>query len=59
MARPIARAVPDGAARTVPDAAFAPALHVAAGTGALDEILALLGRRPGQTSGIAVEKQNG
>ncbi|GLW32787.1 TIGR03086 family metal-binding protein [Actinoplanes regularis] len=43
---PIARAVPGGAARLAPDAAFAPALPVPPDTGPLAEILLLLGRRP-------------
>jgi uncharacterized protein (TIGR03086 family) len=47
LALPIARAVPGGAARLQPDAAFAPALPVPAGAATLDEILLLLGRDPG------------
>jgi len=43
---PIARAVPDGAARREPGAAFAPGLAVPPGSGTLDEILLLLGRDP-------------
>jgi uncharacterized protein (TIGR03086 family) len=43
---PIARAVPDGAERLAPGAAFAPAVAVAAGAGPLAEMLALLGRDP-------------
>ncbi|HEV8175445.1 MAG TPA: TIGR03086 family metal-binding protein [Actinoplanes sp.] len=45
-ALPIARAVPDGQSRTVPDAAFAPGRPVPAGAEPLAEILALLGRGP-------------
>ncbi len=45
-ARPIAWAVPDGERRRRPGAAFAPRVPVTGG-GALDEIVALLGRRPG------------
>jgi uncharacterized protein (TIGR03086 family) len=44
-ALPIARAVPTGAARLVPGAAFAPALDVRAGADPLTEILLLLGRK--------------
>jgi uncharacterized protein (TIGR03086 family) len=44
---PIARAVPDGPARTLPGAAFAPAVPLADDAAPLDEILALLGRSPG------------
>jgi len=47
LALPIARAVPDGAARLQPGAAFAPGLPVPPGAAALDEILLLLGRNPG------------
>lgn len=43
---PIARAVPDGAARLAPGAAFAPAIPLPPGADALTEILLLLGRRP-------------
>ncbi|GAA0588152.1 TIGR03086 family metal-binding protein [Paractinoplanes ferrugineus] len=43
---PIARAVPDGAARQGPRAAFAPARAIRAGASPLDEILLLLGRDP-------------
>jgi uncharacterized protein (TIGR03086 family) len=43
---PVARAVPDGAARLSPGAAFAPGRAVAPGTPPLDEILLLLGRDP-------------
>ncbi|MEU4242205.1 TIGR03086 family metal-binding protein [Actinoplanes sp. NPDC026619] len=43
---PIARAVPDGAARQEAGSAFAPALPIPAGTDPLDEILLLLGRDP-------------
>ncbi|BCJ29565.1 TIGR03086 family metal-binding protein [Actinocatenispora sera] len=43
----IARAVPDGSERLAPGAAFAPAHQVPAGTATFDEILLLLGRRPG------------
>jgi uncharacterized protein (TIGR03086 family) len=42
----IARAVPDGADRLAPGAAFAPARPVPTGADALTEILLLLGRRP-------------
>jgi uncharacterized protein (TIGR03086 family) len=42
----IARAVPDGEARRGPGAAFAPRVAVTGGS-ALDQIVALLGRRPG------------
>jgi uncharacterized protein (TIGR03086 family) len=45
-ALPIARAVPGGAAREAPGAAFAPAITVAAGATGMQEILALLGRDP-------------
>ncbi|WP_253779729.1 TIGR03086 family metal-binding protein [Goodfellowiella coeruleoviolacea] len=41
----VARAVPDGAARRKPGAAFAPAVAWSGGS-RLDEIVALLGRRP-------------
>ena len=44
-ARPIAWSVPDGERRRRPGAAFAPRVAVTGG-GALDEIVALLGRRP-------------
>jgi hypothetical protein len=44
-ARPIAWAVPDGERRRRPGAAFAPRVAVTGGT-VLDEIVALLGRRP-------------
>jgi uncharacterized protein (TIGR03086 family) len=44
-ARPIAWSVPDGERRRRPGAAFAPRVAVGGG-GALDEIVALLGRRP-------------
>lgn len=43
---PIARAVPDGEARLIPGAAFAPAHSVPPNTDPLAEILLLLGRRP-------------
>jgi uncharacterized protein (TIGR03086 family) len=43
-ALPIARAVPGGAARTVPGAAFAPVLDVGADADRMTRILALLGR---------------
>ncbi|WP_051178118.1 TIGR03086 family metal-binding protein [Nocardia concava] len=43
---PVAEAVPGGAAREEPGAAFAPALD-AAGASGLDRILAVLGRSPG------------
>lgn len=42
----IALAVPDGPERTVPGAAFAPALSVPEHTPTLDRILLLLGRSP-------------
>jgi uncharacterized protein (TIGR03086 family) len=45
-ALPIAEAVPGGAARSVPGAAFAPAARVAADAGPLERILGLLGRQP-------------
>jgi uncharacterized protein (TIGR03086 family) len=45
-ALPIARSVPDGERRRRPGAAFAPRV-AATGSGVLDEIVALLGRRPG------------
>jgi uncharacterized protein (TIGR03086 family) len=44
-ARPIAWSVPDGERRRRPGAAFAPRV-AATGDGVLDEIVALLGRRP-------------
>ncbi len=44
-ARPIAWSVPDGERRRTPGAAFAPRVAVTGG-GVLDEIVALLGRRP-------------
>jgi uncharacterized protein (TIGR03086 family) len=44
-ALPIARSVPDGERRRRPGAAFAPRVAVT-GDGMLDEIVALLGRRP-------------
>jgi uncharacterized protein (TIGR03086 family) len=44
---PIAEAVPGGPARTVPGAAFAPAQPITGEAAALDKILALLGRSPG------------
>ena len=44
-ALPIARAVPDGERRRRPGAAFAPRVAATSG-GALDQIVALLGRRP-------------
>ena len=44
-ALPIARAVPDGERRRRPGAAFAPRVAVSSG-GPLDQIVALLGRRP-------------
>ena len=43
-ALPVARAVPDGDARLLPGAAFAPALPVPPGADPLTELLALLGR---------------
>ena len=46
LARPIARAVPDGPDRLAAGAPFAPALAVASGADELDEILSLLGRDP-------------
>jgi uncharacterized protein (TIGR03086 family) len=45
-ALPIALAVPDGPSRTSPRSAFRPRLPVPAGAGALERILALLGRAP-------------
>jgi uncharacterized protein (TIGR03086 family) len=45
-ALPVARAVPDGEQRSAPGAAFAPALAVREDMDALDQILAMLGRRP-------------
>ena len=46
MALDIARSVPDGESRRRPGAAFAPRVAVTGG-GLLDQIVALLGRRPG------------
>ena len=46
VALPIARAVPGGAARTAPGAAFAPALSTPDNADPLTEILTLLGRSP-------------
>jgi uncharacterized protein (TIGR03086 family) len=43
----IARAVPDGAHRLEPGAAFGPRLDTPAEAGALDTVLTLLGRSPG------------
>ncbi|MFJ5679310.1 TIGR03086 family metal-binding protein [Streptomyces sp. NPDC093097] len=45
-ALPIARAVPDAGNRLVPGSAFRPGLPAAEGAGALDRILAMLGRAP-------------
>jgi uncharacterized protein (TIGR03086 family) len=45
----VARVVPQGGARLVPGAAFAPAVD-ARGDSPLDEIVALLGRDPGWSS---------
>ncbi|GAA2670511.1 TIGR03086 family metal-binding protein [Streptomyces lunalinharesii] len=45
-ALPIARAVPDGAARLAPGSAFRPGLPATADAGALDRVLAVLGRSP-------------
>jgi uncharacterized protein (TIGR03086 family) len=45
-ALPVVRAVPDGEQRRAPGAAFAPGLAVHEDMGALDQILAMLGRRP-------------
>jgi len=45
-ALPIARAVPGGAARLAPGAAFAPSLPVPIGAKPLTEIITLLGRSP-------------
>jgi uncharacterized protein (TIGR03086 family) len=45
-ALPVAEAVPDGAGRLAPGAAFAPGLPVPAGAGSMDRLLALLGRSP-------------
>ena len=45
-ALPIARSVPDGQNRRQPGASFAPRVAVTRG-GLLDQIVALLGRRPG------------
>jgi len=45
-ALPIARSVPDGQNRRRPGASFAPGVTVTRG-GRLDQIVALLGRRPG------------
>jgi uncharacterized protein (TIGR03086 family) len=45
-ALPIAEAVPGGPSRTMPGAAFAPALPITGEAGTLDKILALLGRSP-------------
>jgi uncharacterized protein (TIGR03086 family) len=45
-ALPIAVAVPNGPERRQPDAGFAPALDVPAGSSTLDEILLRLGRSP-------------
>ncbi|MCK7627131.1 TIGR03086 family metal-binding protein [Streptomyces sp. RS10V-4] len=45
-ALPIARAVPDGAARQASGSSFRPALPAADGAGPLDRILAMLGRAP-------------
>lgn len=48
---PIAEAVPGGAARTTPGAAFGPAQPITGEAGALDRILALLGRSPEDVGG--------
>jgi uncharacterized protein (TIGR03086 family) len=48
-ALPVARAVPGGEARLAEDAAFGPALAVAAAASSLDEILLRLGRDPSWT----------
>ncbi|AIA07789.1 TIGR03086 family metal-binding protein [Streptomyces noursei] len=45
-ALPIAQAVPDGAARLAPGSSFRPGLPAEADAGALDRILAMLGRSP-------------
>lgn len=45
-ALPVARAVPTGASRNQPGAAFAPELPVPDGASAMEEILLLLGRNP-------------
>jgi uncharacterized protein (TIGR03086 family) len=45
-ALPIAEAVPGGPSRTMPGAAFAPALPITGEAGTLDKILALLGHSP-------------
>jgi uncharacterized protein (TIGR03086 family) len=50
-ALPIAEAVPGGPSRTMPGAAFAPALPITGDAGALDKILALLGRSPEDAGG--------
>ena len=49
-ALPIARSVPDGQNRRRPGASFAPGVTVTRG-GRLDQIVALLGRRPGWPAG--------
>lgn len=45
-ALPVARAVPDGERRRTPMASFAPGLAVREDMGTLDQIVAMLGRRP-------------
>ena len=52
-ALPLARSVPGGAVREVPGAAFGPALPVAGGATAMQEILSLLGRAPGPSHRIS------
>jgi uncharacterized protein (TIGR03086 family) len=57
-ALPIARSVPDGERRRRPGAAFAPRV-AATGGGTLDEIVALLGRRPDWPGGADQIKGGG
>jgi uncharacterized protein (TIGR03086 family) len=57
-ALPIARSVPDGERRRRPGAAFAPRV-AATGGGMLDEIVALLGRRPDWPGGADQIKGGG
>lgn len=45
-ALPVAQAVPDGEQRLAPMAAFAPRVAASADMGTLDQIVAMLGRRP-------------